>query len=122
MAKNQLYDHCEVVTDIDKEKNLVNVQISFKEHVTGTASKTRLRYTSNDIQKALQTRGVPVAECVAGLYDTLDNRTEQYHSGGYVFSLVAKQPAPKKTAKTTKPTSSASKNTRTNTTKVKTEK
>lgn len=102
MSKHSLYDHCDVVTEINKEKNTVEVQVSFKEHVTGRGG--RIRYTSNDVHEALQKSGIPAAKVVSGLYEPLDNLTTSYLSGKYVFSLVEKAkgetPSAKKPART----------------------
>ena len=112
MAKSPLYDHCDVVTEINKESSTVNVQVSFKGHIVETHN--RFRYTSNDVLSALQTNGVPVVECLAGTYDTLDSSGTQYLSGEYVFSLVPKKSTPKvesKPATTKRPRQKSAKTT-----------
>jgi hypothetical protein len=88
MAKNPLYDHCNVITEIDKEENTVAVKVDFKQHVL--QQEARVRYTSSDISNALNSNGTPVAEIITGSSEMLDNGTTKYLSAKYLFSLVPK--------------------------------
>ena len=88
MAKNPLYDHCNVITEINKEENTVAVKVDFKQHVL--QQEARVRYTSSDISNALSSNGTPVAEVITGTNEMLDNRTTKYLSAKYLFSLVPK--------------------------------
>lgn len=88
-TKSKLYDHCHVDTSIDTDKNTVSVHVSFKEHMV--TEKTRVKYTAADVLLAITNNGVPAAEVVLGQSLVLSNRTREYLSGEYVFSMVAKK-------------------------------
>jgi hypothetical protein len=91
MANHQLYNHCDVVTTVDKEENTVHVEVSYKAHVL--ESSERFLYTAGDVLSAVCQSGIPVAEVLAGHANTLNNRTTLYTSSNYVFSLIPKKAA-----------------------------
>ena len=103
MAKN-LYDHCTVETQIDKENNTVTVAVAFKDHALGLSE--RLRYTVHDVKDALCRKGTPVETVLSGQQEVLVNKSIRYLSGEYSFSLIGEEPSPQSKTRR-KPTSKA---------------
>jgi hypothetical protein len=105
MAKHQLYNHCDVVTTVDRENNTVHVDVAYKPHVL--ESEVRVVYTANDVLDAVRQSGIPVADIASGHARTLNNRTTMYTSSSYVLSLIPKkeveQPAECEVAEVPKP-------------------
>ena len=64
MAKNSLYDHCDVDTVIDKENQTVTVNVTFKEHMSDA---TRVRYLWTDVQQAISQKDGFVSRLIVNL-------------------------------------------------------
>ena len=93
MAKNSLYDHCDVDTVIDKENQTVTVNVTFKEHMSDA---TRVRYLWTDVQQAISQKGIPVQNILSNGNRALDNDIPTNTSATYVFSLGVKEKTPQR--------------------------
>ena len=103
--KSKLFDHCSVTTSVDPENNIVDVSVSFKEHME--TEPVRVLYSASDVMKAISETGIPVASIVSGTSNQLNNRIVEYRTAEYKFSLLPiEEPAPRKVTTTTvaKPT------------------
>ena len=105
MAKNSLYDHCDVDVVLDKKELTATVSVNFKPHVLESG---RVRYTASDVMNAVKKKGVPVTKIVSGLHHPLENDVKENNSVTYVFSLASPATTPVSVVRETKGASKAS--------------